>query len=304
MPTPGKFCPLDAPDDFFRIRLVCTLLDTCGQCFDRGPGKKKMDFFLAFFQYYVFTKDPLPMDIEFVLQDTFQMLRPNWKLHTTLEEAAKAFQEAVARTYKTDEKGMDIEEEEAEDEGMSDGEDFPDLENQNDNEEDSHSSGDDSDSGEHSDNDHAIESDSEEENIVVTRPQDLRDPEADAEFDREFAKMMAESLDSRKFERKQLFDVPLPIKKTSTLTTRETENDAESVGDGNVPTRHPGTMAFSLLTKKGNRQQTSVIELPSDSTFALAMKDKQQAEREEKQKIKDLVLNYERMEEIQERESE
>lgn len=49
-PTPGKITPLDPPDDFFRIRLVCTILDTCGMCFDRGSAKKKLDFFLTFFQ--------------------------------------------------------------------------------------------------------------------------------------------------------------------------------------------------------------------------------------------------------------
>jgi regulator of nonsense transcripts 2 len=49
-PIPGKLNPLDLPDDFFRIRLVCTLLDTCGHCFDRGSAKKKLDFFLIFFQ--------------------------------------------------------------------------------------------------------------------------------------------------------------------------------------------------------------------------------------------------------------
>ncbi len=41
---------LDLPDDYFRIRLVCTLLDTCSGCFDRGTAKKKLDFFLTFFQ--------------------------------------------------------------------------------------------------------------------------------------------------------------------------------------------------------------------------------------------------------------
>lgn len=49
-PTREKINPLDMPDDFFRIRLVCTLLDTCGLCFDRGTAKKKLDFFLTFFQ--------------------------------------------------------------------------------------------------------------------------------------------------------------------------------------------------------------------------------------------------------------
>ena len=38
------------PDDYFRIRLVCNILDTCGVCFDRGAAKKKLDFFLTFFQ--------------------------------------------------------------------------------------------------------------------------------------------------------------------------------------------------------------------------------------------------------------
>ena len=49
-PTPDKLNSLDLPDDFFRIRLVCTVLDTCGVCFDRGAAKKKLDFFLTFFQ--------------------------------------------------------------------------------------------------------------------------------------------------------------------------------------------------------------------------------------------------------------
>ena len=34
----------------------------------------------------------------------------------------------------------------------------------------------------------------ESEHIVVTRPEEKRDPEADAEFDRELAKLMAESV--------------------------------------------------------------------------------------------------------------
>lgn len=49
-PLPGQPCPIDMPDDFFRIRLVCVLLDTCGMCFDRGTQQKKLDNFLTFFQ--------------------------------------------------------------------------------------------------------------------------------------------------------------------------------------------------------------------------------------------------------------
>ena len=49
-PRPSTFCVLDMPDDYFRIRLVCVLLETCGLCFDRGIAQKKLNFFLNFFQ--------------------------------------------------------------------------------------------------------------------------------------------------------------------------------------------------------------------------------------------------------------
>jgi len=49
-PWPDLPSPIDGPDDCFRVRLVCTLLDTCGSCFDRGSLKRKLDNFLMFFQ--------------------------------------------------------------------------------------------------------------------------------------------------------------------------------------------------------------------------------------------------------------
>jgi regulator of nonsense transcripts 2 len=49
-PWPEVPSPIDAPDDCFRVRLVCTLLDTCGSCFVRGALKKKLDNFITFFQ--------------------------------------------------------------------------------------------------------------------------------------------------------------------------------------------------------------------------------------------------------------
>lgn len=78
------------------------------------------------------------------------------------------------------------------------------------------------------------------------------DPEDQADFEREYAKMMTESLESRKFERKQVFDVPLPVRPkarellSGTDASKNESNEAPSSGN---------TMAFSLLTKKGNRQQ-------------------------------------------------
>jgi regulator of nonsense transcripts 2 len=151
-----------------------------------------------------------------------------------------------------------------------------------------------------------VESD-EEEAIVVTRDEEEFDPEAEADFEREYAKMMAESLESRKFDRKPLFDVPLPMRRKDREIGTSNESAVEEPAVSIAP---PGTMAFSLLTKRGNRQQvrnrtksicfgswpdvpkTRTVELPSDSNFAVAMKSQQQAEREEQQRIKNLVLNY------------
>ncbi|KAF3316810.1 hypothetical protein TWF173_001474 [Orbilia oligospora] len=297
-PQPGMYNHLDPPDNHFRIRLVCTLLDTCGHCFDRGSSKKKLDFFLAFFQYYIHLKERIPMDIEFMIQDTFQLVRPNWILHTSLEEAGKAFQEATAKIYGPAE-AADDDSSSNEDAAGSDGEDVRlkllgedmDIEAGVNEDEDSDSADESSESGDM------------DEGLVYSRPQEYRDPEAEADFDREFAKLMAESLESRKFERKTVFDVPLPIKKsivvptappTGVITMSMLEEEDEEVP---LPPQQPGIMKFSLLTKRGNKQQTRDIELPSDSTFAVAMKSKQEQEREERQRIKDRVLHYERMEE-------
>lgn len=81
---------MDAPDDFFRIRLVCVLLDAVGMCFDRGSLKRKLDDYIIFFQvlqqyftspfdlltrdkYYVLCKGELPLDIAFMLSDTIEV---------------------------------------------------------------------------------------------------------------------------------------------------------------------------------------------------------------------------------------
>ena len=46
----GSPSVLDPPEHLFRIRLVCILLDTCGQYFDRGSLKRKLDCFIVYFQ--------------------------------------------------------------------------------------------------------------------------------------------------------------------------------------------------------------------------------------------------------------
>jgi regulator of nonsense transcripts 2 len=258
---PGTLNALDLPDDYFRIRLVASLLETCGMYFDKGAVKKKLDFFLSFFQYYIQTKEPMPMDVEFVVQDMFALLRPQWKVATTFEEASQAFGEAVKLNYQATGSNKPQDEEDEEEE---DGRGIDDV--NNDDGEDDKSSGEEAaeatdDEGPEENTDEDDEE--EEEHIIVTRPEDQRDPEADAEFDRELAKMMAESVESRKFDRKPVFDVPLPMRKTasSAVSTPNNEPSQQQQLQQQQQQQQPvepstqTTMKFALLSRKGNKPQ-------------------------------------------------
>ena len=251
-PARGRTTPLDMPDDFFRVRLVCTVLDTCGICFDRGSSKKKLDFFLTFFQYYLLTKDPVPMEIDFLVQDTFSLVRPQWKVATDLAEAAKLFQEAIEHNYKQQAIGKATD-------AIEDGDDSASDDDQGEEEMAAeavlpHSSDEDEVVGDDDipEDQGATDSD-EEEHIVVTREEEQLDPEVEAEFDQAFERMMSESLDSRKFERKAHFDVPLPIRKVQRVQAAEQMDDEVDSGTETPP----NTMAFSLMTRKGNRPQVA-----------------------------------------------
>lgn len=250
---PDSICPIDLPDDFFRIRLVSSLLETCGMYFDKGLVRKKLDFFLTFFQYYIQVKDPLPMDMDFVVQDTFALLRPQLKVCSSLEEASHNFAEACKQNYQNMSTSKEVEEE-ADDTVMSD-EAHDDENGERRHEEDERSSEDEA--VEQREHEEAEEVSDEEEQIVVTRPEDRHDPEAEADFDRELAKLMSESVESRKFDRKPTFDVPLPMRRAG----RETQ---AAGSEESAPTPPPApaplamnTMKFALLSRKGNKQQAS-----------------------------------------------
>lgn len=315
---PGRILHIDLPDDYFRIRLVAALLETCGMYFEKGAAKKKLDFYLAFLQYYINVKDPLPMDIEFVVQDLYSMLRPQWKLVLSdLPEASKTFADACKQNYHETATSKAAEPEDAEDaERDFDGSDDAHLdgdEARGDEGEAEETKSGDEESRERADDDAQNPDFDEEEHIVVTRPEDQRDPEADAEFDRELAKMMADSVESRRTERKPMFDVPLPMRRTARDAINVAAEDSGGESPAPAAVHGSGTMKFALLSKKGNRQQvgsaqnaaysscagaeltrqqTRSIDLPSDSSFAVAMRTQQQAERAEQQRIKNLVLNY------------
>lgn len=70
-------------------------------------------------QYYIHTKEPLPMDADFIVHDTYSMTRPQWKIAGDLQEATLLFSEAVAQNYKTQDAGKPMEPEEDDAESSS-----------------------------------------------------------------------------------------------------------------------------------------------------------------------------------------
>jgi len=94
------YIPLDQPEDMLRLRIVCTILDTCGAYFVSGSSKTKLRYFLAYFQQYYWKKrtHPLwneeegikfPFEVANNVEETLKSLRPKIPSHKSLEECDK-----------------------------------------------------------------------------------------------------------------------------------------------------------------------------------------------------------------------
>ncbi|MBW0469217.1 hypothetical protein O181_008932 [Austropuccinia psidii MF-1] len=304
-PWPDVISPTDTPDDFFRIRLICTLLNTCGHCFDRSSSKRRLDNFLKFFIMYLRCKNTPPMDIDFLLQDTFEELRPKLNIYISYEEASKAVDEMLSQTH---------------DSGIPDGKgDQEDLQEHVEN-----GVQDDNKSQLRHDNDRESESDDgtivggqQGQTDLNTDEQDLPRnvasnlaAEEEEEFEKELAKMVAETggqptavtpiepgaLGARKAERNALVgnlfsDRGLPILKSVIQPS--------SLPD---PINGPDNdMTFTLLTKKGNKQQLKTMQIPSNASIAVHTRNQQMNIHVEHEQLKKLVLEYEEREEANER---
>ncbi|KAJ9078754.1 mRNA decay protein [Entomophthora muscae] len=192
--TPNATNPYDPPHDFFRVRLVCTVLDACGICFDRGPNKVRLDDFFTLFQLYILSKPPLSMDVQFAFNDTLEFLRPNLVLFTSYQEAESALIKSGARA------------------AMAPDPPSPDQES-------IHSASIDSD-----DDLEMVDmpentslASNEDDQVVLLNPKKEEDLEQrqqeEEEFEKEYQLMMTSALESRRVERKQaVLDVPIPVK--------------------------------------------------------------------------------------------
>lgn len=197
------------------------------------------------------------MDIEFLVHDIFKDTRPQWKLASNLEEARQAFQLLNAQIRKASGvEQQDVEEQDDEASGPSTEDEMADPDADDDAESAASEVGENVDD-EGEDEERSSSDESDDEAIIVTREEQQFDPEWDADFEREYAKMMSESVESRKLERRPAFDVALPVRSRPRDATSDSAMPLDQA-DGGVEFPAP-KMAFSVLTKKGNKQQVSYL---------------------------------------------
>ncbi|XP_051119290.1 regulator of nonsense transcripts UPF2 isoform X2 [Andrographis paniculata] len=319
---------LDPPEDCFRIRMVITLLETCGHYFDRGSSKRKLDRFLIHFQRYILSKGVLPLDIEFDLQDLFVELRPNMTRYSSFEEVSAALieleelerrvttekihnekysdsEKPPARTSSgaamangknlangIDENGA-VHEEVGETDSDSGSGTFEHSEH-----EDEETDGENQDEGESEDDyDDRVDQGSDEDEVHVRQKVAEVDPVEEADFDREFRALMQESLESRKLELRSRPTINMTIPMNVFEGSNKEHHGRGLEGDSGGETTDDGSggnkeVRVKVLVKRGNKQQTKQMYIPRDCSLVQSTKQKEAAELEEKQDIKRLVLEY------------
>lgn len=81
---------------------------------------------------------------------------------------------------------------------------------------------------------------------------------------------------------------------------KQEDSDDEGAPSDSAVSDTQGQMKFTLLTKKGNKQQAKTIAIPKDTALATHTRTAQIQDKVEQQHLKQLVLNYEHREEAEE----
>lgn len=214
------------------------------------------------------------MDVDFMVTDTLEQLRPKLVLFKNFEEAAAVVDEMFEST-----KG------EGEESGEESGDD-EDRPAENENEEANEGS------------DHDTSRPTSPDHLVLLGAREHLGPteEESADFDKEFSKMLSDAAaDAKKVDRK----AALSAWDTGVTTTggvarrrRDTERDsASNDADG---------MRFTVLSKKANKNPLRELVIPNSSALAAHTLSAQKQSKQEQEQLKRLVLDYEQREEVAE----
>ncbi|XP_038207434.1 regulator of nonsense transcripts 2 [Zerene cesonia] len=287
--------PLDPPDNVFRIRLVCALLETCGAYFNSGSSKKRLDYFIVFFQNYYWFKhsDPywtddnkFPIYVKYIYQECLTSLRPKLTLFTSWQQCKDAIEELRLTLYPElgDEEQYDNDDQ-AED-STADG---LDTIVETDDETDNNPPIPEESSDEDPLTENAVNDDGEMPNVDINIESTRRPapkPVEDVEFESAFEKMVMENIAERQREnRPQQRDIAVPM--TCRQTTKKTYEQLLQGKEG---------VEFVLMVRKGTKPQYKSFNAPPE--LASNLQQQALADKQEMERVKRLTLNIsERQEE-------
>ncbi|ELR24703.1 MIF4G domain containing protein [Acanthamoeba castellanii str. Neff] len=295
---------LDPPDDCFRIRLICVLLDTCGKYFDRGTSKKRLDRFLVYFQRYYLSKQYVPIDIEFMVSDAMESLRPKLQRYQTFEEAVTETEklekeeeaahppnhypkgpiyidkEILHEEEEEERREVDNEEEKEADDDTNTQPANSDVIKDDEDDED----GDDSDDEDDEEEEEEDDEEAQEEKAAngPNRVEDRRDPD-DEEFERALQKMMRESYEQRRQDAKPV-NVHTELLKPLDLLGTKKDNVVKEIGQGEK------AMEFRVMLKRGKERQTKNVAIPMDCSLAVLRAQQKAEENREHEELKRRTL--------------
>ncbi|CUM63755.1 uncharacterized protein PRCAT00001339001 [Priceomyces carsonii] len=311
LPLPNNYKVIsDLPNNYFRIQL-CSILLKSIISLKSLVKESTLSGFVVFLQYYIFCKVlPLPVDIDnevntalFHLLDSMNIERARSIKDALSQLNELSFARKADENQKQDENVPEELDDFREDESDAS---LDDELNYNDNEDldinddaelditdadadadvyddeercSSVSSYTSSDSGEStSDED---ESDDEDSSSILEN-EEAKLTEEEREFsenlDKEFLKILSESYGQNKAAtNRNKFHIPIPSRATSINSSSE----------------NLGMVTFNLLSKTGKKSQLKSVSLPSDSRFAENLVRERADQKQNREKLIDMVLNME-----------
>ncbi|PHJ23752.1 mif4g domain-containing protein [Cystoisospora suis] len=224
LPLVHPSAPIDWPHSCFRIKLVCTLLQTCGHYFCRGSLKYKLDRFLLFFQRFVRAKPFVPFLVEADYLDTLENLRPNLQVAPTLQDAEGQLREVLKEEAKCLASMGDMDELSRQQEEAEEALFFPEEDEEEESDDEQEDGEDEDEEDEDAEAEEGDNKGGEEEDLADY----VRDPyekEAELQFENDFAQMVLASINEAKTGRRvggEVTKIPQSILKealTSPFTT-------------------------------------------------------------------------------------
>ena len=318
----------DPPDQLMRIRLVCTLIDTSGQFFSSGLSKRRLDCFLTYFQHYYWFKKAFwpeaefPWQVDHMVQDSIYGVRPKMQMFKDSKEAADAVsnlnQQIVNKAVQTlpilkqymeddlqmipeegdenmeDDMFVDVDDEDDErPRGVEAMEDWNNDANENLGDGLTGEGGDSLTPSQHSQpsrEDRDEEDTSSGINLSLKNVACAEDDDFMSAFDRMISDNLLER--TRDAARPTNTQITVPIKASMKKTYDQI------VSEDNEGSNSKSVVNFMLLTRSGNKSQCNSVEMPLNSDLVSKLRSREEEEKAEKERVKQLTL------EINERQEE